>query len=169
MQHNPNRDVLVGAVGVAVLAGLFAFSYAGKDLSSKANVGTYPVAATFDRIDGLVAGDEVRLGGIRVGTVGMPTLDASYRAVVTLNIQNEIRIPVDSAAAIHTDGLFGSKFVVLEPGVEEDYLKSGSVITYTQPAMIVSELLGMIIDEGHARLAEQKAASGADAPTQGDN
>ncbi|MBF0247376.1 MAG: MCE family protein, partial [Alphaproteobacteria bacterium] len=107
MQHNPNRDVLVGAVGVAVLAGLFAFSYAGKDLSSKANVGTYPVAATFDRIDGLVAGDEVRLGGIRVGTVGMPTLDASYRAVVTLNIQNEIRIPVDSAAAIHTDGLFG--------------------------------------------------------------
>lgn len=151
MQHNPTRDILVGATTMLALVGLFAFSYAGKQLSAEASVGAYPVTATFSRVDGLFEGDEVRLGGIRVGTVGQQSLDKNYRAVVTLNINSGMDVPVDSAAAIHTDGLFGSKFVVLEPGVEDGLLKAGGVIQYTQGAVVVGELLGLIIDEGRAR------------------
>lgn len=151
MQHNQTRDILVGASTMVALAGLFAFSYAGKQLSADASVGAYPVTATFSRVDGLFEGDEVRLGGIRIGTVGAQRLDKDFRAVVTLNINSGMAVPVDSAAAIHTDGLFGSKFVVLEPGVEDGVLKGGDVMQYTQGAVVVGELLGMIIDEGRAR------------------
>lgn len=162
MQPNPTRDKLVGAATVLVLAGVFAYSYAGKQLTADASVGSYPVTATFNRVDGLFEGDEVRLGGIRIGTVGKQHLDGNYRAVVTLNLNsNGLGVPVDSAAAIHTDGLFGSKFVVMEPGVEEAMLKAGDVIQYTQGAVVVGELLNLIIDEGKAR----QAAKGAPEPS----
>ena len=154
MQHNEKRDTIVGGLMILGLVALFAFSYGGKDLSAKASVGSYPVTATFNRVDGLLEGDEVRLGGIRVGTVGAQHLDQHFRAVVTLNLNTGIEVPVDSAAAIHTDGLFGSKFVVLEPGVEDQPLQAGDDIDYTQGAVIVGELLGLIIDEGRARQAE---------------
>jgi len=154
MQINDNRDTLVGGLVVLVLAGVFAFSYAGKQLSTQASVGSYAVTAVFDRVDGLFEGDEVRLGGIRIGTVGAQSLDEHFRAVVTLNINTGIDVPTDTAAAIHTDGLFGSKSVVLEPGVEEQLLGAGDYIEYTQGAMIVGELLNLIIDQGQARLAE---------------
>lgn len=159
MQLNDKRDTLVGGLVLLGLAGMFLLSYGGKDLSSQANVGSYPVTAVFNRVDGLIEGDEVRLGGIRIGTVGKQRLDGDYRAVVTLNIESDIPLPVDSAAAIHTDGLFGSKFVVMEPGVEEQMLSAGDDIQYTQGAMIVGELLNLIIDQGHARLKQQAVSA----------
>jgi len=100
----------------------------------------------------------VRLGGIRIGTVAAQELDEHFCAVVTLNINSAVQVPIDSAAAIHTDGLFGSKFVVFEPGVEDQILKAGDTVEYTQGAVIVGELLGLIIDEGNARKEKNAAA-----------
>ncbi|MCW8914725.1 MAG: MlaD family protein [Magnetovibrio sp.] len=151
MQINDNRDTWVGGAMVLVLAALFAFSYGGKQKTDQLGVNSYPVTAIFNRVDGLAEGDEVRLGGIRIGKVGSQNLDEHFRAVVTLILDKGIDIPVDSAAAIHTDGLFGSKFVVLEPGVEEVFLQAGDDIEYTQSAVIVGELLDLIISEGKAR------------------
>lgn len=168
MRHNPTRDMLVGATAMAAMAGLFAFSYAGHQVSANANVGTYSVIATFNRVDGLFEGDEVRLGGIRIGTVGTQHLDDNYRAVVTLNIDNAMTMPVDSAVAIHTDGLFGSKFVVFEPGVDDVDLKAGDSVQYTQGAVVVSELLNLIIEEGKAR-KNGAAASSAEPDQDQDN
>jgi len=170
MRNNDNRDTLVGGLVMLVVVALFAVSYGGKDLSAQANVGNYPVTAVFNRVDGLFEGDEVRLGGIRIGTVGAQELDKHFRAVVTLNIDSAVEVPIDSAAAIHTDGLFGSKFVVFEPGVEEELLTAGDSIQYTQGAVIVSELLGLIIDEGKARkdkAAADKAANNTPLQEQG--
>lgn len=153
MQANETRDIWVGGAVFAVLAGLFAYSYAGKQKTEELSVNAVPVTAVFNRVDGLVEGDEVRLGGIRVGTVGKQELDQYFRAVLTLNLFKGLDIPIDSAAAIHTDGLFGSKFVVIEPGVEEEFLKAGDSIDYTQSAVVVGELLDLIITEGRARQA----------------
>lgn len=166
MRHNPTRDMIVGATTLLALAGLFAFSYVGKKVSGAASVGAYPVIATFNRVDGLFEGDEVRLGGIRVGTVGSQVLDENFRAVVTLNINSAMQLPSDSAAAIHTDGLFGSKFVVLEPGVEDTVLQAGDSVQYTQGAVVVGELLELIINEGHARKNNKAPADApVDAPS----
>ena len=162
MQNNPTRDKMVGAAVLLALGGLFAFSYAGKQMTAQASVGAYPVTATFNRIDGLFEGDEVRMGGIRVGTVGEQRLDADYRAVVTLMLDNGFELPVDSAAAIHTDGLFGSKFVVLEPGIEEAPIQPGDSLQYTQGSVVVGELLNLIIEEGRARQAAASPSSQED-------
>jgi len=164
MKNNQNRDTLVGGLIVFVVAGLFAFSYSGKGSDAEVSTTSYPLTAVFSRVDGLFTGDEVRLAGIRVGEVGEQILDANFRVVVKLDIQNGVEIPIDSSVAIHTDGLFGSKFVVLEPGGEDDMLAAGGEIEYTQGAMVVSELLSLIIAEGKAKQA--KAAQKQDTQTQ---
>ena len=83
-------------------------------------------------------------------------LDAKYRAIVTFSLDVALKIPKDSSAAIHTDGLFGSKFVVLEPGVGDAALKTGDRLTMTQDAVVVSDLLDLIISEGKANRAQAK-------------
>ena len=77
-----------------------------------------------------------------------------------------IELPTDTSAAIHTDGLFGQKHVVLVPGAEEKILKSGGAITLTQDSVLVSDLLDLIIGEGRAKL--KKSAPPAEAPKPGD-
>ncbi len=142
------KEILVGTVLMLALASALAFSYGGPDIRA---VGGYPLVATFNRVDGLVVDDEVRVGGIRVGAVERLSLDEWFRAVATLRIDSDLRVPTDTAAAIHTDGLFGTKFAVLDPGGEETLLEPGDRITFTQGSVLVDELLEMIIAEGRAR------------------
>lgn len=170
MRPNPTRDTYVGAAVAVALAGLFAFSYGGKKmLASEASVGTYPVTAVFNRVDGLFEGDQVYLSGIPIGVVGKQYLDENFRAVVRLNLNSGVMLPTDSAAAIHTDGLFGAKFVVVEPGIEETALAANGVIQYTQDAVVVSELLDLIIAEGKARRAQDSNAQAEDTPAAPEN
>lgn len=152
MTNTETRNILVGLASLAGFILLFGLSYGLGGMRAKAEVGFYPVQATFNRIDGLAPGDSVRMGGIEVGTVGIPSLDENFRAALTLKIRSDVRIPRDTSAAIHTDGLFGSKFVVLEPGGDETYLDAGDRIDFTQDSMIVGELLDLIIAQGRKRL-----------------
>ena len=156
MGRTEKRETLIGAAALLVLAALFLLSYGTGAMASRAEVGFYSVSAKFNRIDGLAIGDSVRLGGIPVGTVGGVTLGDDYRAEVTFRIDAGVMLPTDTAAAIHTDGLFGSKFVVLEPGGDETPIKSGGRISYTQDSVIVSDLLDLIIAQGRERLNRDK-------------
>ena len=153
--YSETKQMWVGGGVVVALGLLLGVSYGGGQ-SSEPETDGYTVEATFNRVDGLVPGDEVRMGGIRVGSVYAQKLDAHYRAVLTLSINDGVKLPLDSSAAIHTDGLFGAKYIVLEPGGEEDYMENGAVIEMTQEATIVSELLELIINQGRA----QRAAEG---------
>lgn len=147
------RQTLIGAAAFLVLGGLFLLSYGGGAVATKAEVGFYRVSATFNRIDGLSPGDEVRMGGIPIGTVGTTELDSDYRARVTFHIDKGMMLPTDTAVAIHTDGLFGSKFVILEPGGDETAIKPGGHIDYAQDSVIVTDLLELIISQGRAKIA----------------
>ena len=160
--RNENKEIAVGVLAFSALLLVLAFFYAGRThLVGKAAASNYALSATFNRIDGLFPGDPVRLGGIRGGTVAKAELDRNYRARLTFRMDAEIKLPEDTAAAIHTDGLFGSKFVVLLAGGEDAILKPGGAITHTQDALIVSELLELIIAEGRAARAKQDAAAKA--------
>jgi len=119
------------------------------------------VMAKFNKVDGLSEGSEVRLGGIRIGSVAKMVLDEKFRAVVSFKLDGGINLPKDSSAAIQTDGLFGSKFVVLEPGASEESLKTGGEFRLTQDAMVVSDLLDLIISEGHVARGRKKDAAKA--------
>jgi phospholipid/cholesterol/gamma-HCH transport system substrate-binding protein len=149
------KEITVGAVVFAVFLGVMVYVYGGQsDVAASAS--GKRVSASFNRIDGLVEGDPVYLSGVRIGTVEKMWLNKDFRAIVTFWINDDINIPSDSSAAIHTDGLFGSKFIVLEPGAEEKPLADGSMITFTQDAVVVSELLDLIISEGKANRAESE-------------
>ncbi len=148
---SPNaKEITVGGLAFLALALLLGFLYGGRELTAKAAGGDYIVVATFNRVDGLLVGAPVRLAGIQVGTVDGQSLDVHYRAVTTLRISSYVRLPTDTSVAIHTDGLFGSKYVVLEPGGDEEILGDGDEITWPQGAVIVSELLELIIAQGKA-------------------
>jgi phospholipid/cholesterol/gamma-HCH transport system substrate-binding protein len=91
-------------------------------------------------------------------------LGPHYTAIVDLRIDMPIELPTDTSAAIHTDGLFGQKHVVLVPGADDKVLKAGSSITLTQDSVLVGDLLELIIGEGKAKLGKKEPAKSTEAP-----
>ncbi|MEX0694934.1 MAG: MlaD family protein [Rhodospirillales bacterium] len=148
------KEITVGAAVFAVFLGVMIFVYGGSSDNAASASGTR-ISASFNRVDGLVEGDPVYLSGVRIGSVDKMWLNDNFRAIVSFWIRGDIPIPSDSSAAIHTDGLFGSKYIVVEPGGEDKILKDGSIINFTQDAVVVSELLDLIISEGKANRAKQ--------------
>ena len=110
------RKIIIGAVSLSVLTIIFMLISGGDDLAGAATDDYYRISASFGRVDGLIPGDEVRLGGTQIGFVESQSIDEAYHAVLTFSAHKDIPLPLDTSTAIHTNGLFGSKFVVLEPG-----------------------------------------------------
>jgi phospholipid/cholesterol/gamma-HCH transport system substrate-binding protein len=146
MQPSPIRDLIVGlfvALGLATIAYLSiqvgGVSYAGR--------GGLELHATFDQIGGLKPRAPVSIAGVTVGQVRDITLDDRLRARVTLDLEKNLQLPVDSSAAIHTQGLLGDQYVAVEPGGEEDVLKSGDEIEFTESALSVERLIGKFVHD----------------------
>lgn len=111
----------------------------------------YTIYATFNRTDGLMIGDKVRMAGIDIGHVEQSVLDDDYRATLTLKIRQGIAIPDDSSAAIVSSGIMGSKYIEIEPGGSEDFISDGEEFLYTQDAIVLEELIDRIISLGKAK------------------
>ena len=136
-------EALLGAVVLIVAAGFLIFAYSSTDVAA---VEGYQVHAKFDRVDGLVIGSDVRLGGIKVGTVVGQELEAdTYLAVVRMTIDPKIKLPSDSSAEIVSDGLLGSKYLSLVPGGDEGIIEVGGEIRFTQSPVILENLIGQLI------------------------
>lgn len=154
MKRRESREVAIGAAALMALAVLLALSYGGQALLVDREFSGYRLHATFNRVDGLSEGAPVYVSGVEVGKVQQMSLAENSRARVTLWIRPGYELPVDTAAAIHTEGVFGSKFMILDPGGADDMLQNGDTITFTQDALIVSELLELIIAQGKAARTE---------------
>ncbi|MCP4394779.1 MAG: outer membrane lipid asymmetry maintenance protein MlaD [Alphaproteobacteria bacterium] len=156
---NKRLETIVGMAVVLLGAILLSYVYVHKsDKANKIQDGYYEITASFRKTDGLEIGSDVRLAGIKIGTVSNQTLDKRYSATVTMLIQEGIELTTDSSAAIQTDGLFGSKHIELEPGGDDEIIPAGGAITYIQDAMVVEELLERIIEMAKAKDAEKKSA-----------
>jgi phospholipid/cholesterol/gamma-HCH transport system substrate-binding protein len=136
-------ESLLGAV-VLVVAGLFlVFAYSTTNVRT---VGGYEVVAKFERVDGLNTGSDVKLSGIKVGTVFEQKLEPNtYLAIVRMNINSSVKLPVDTVAQVTSDGLLGSNFVALVPGGEDKLITAGGEIKYTQSPVNVVQLLGKFV------------------------
>src|SRR5690554_5154037 len=111
-------ETLIGAV-VVVIAGVFLFY--GYTTSGMRSASGYHVKAEFDRVDGLANGSDVRLSGIKIGTVVGQRIDPdNYQAVVTLSLVPDVKIPDDSSAKITSEGLLGSNYIAVTPGGSPD-------------------------------------------------
>ena len=106
----------------------------------------YTVTAEFDNIGSLKVGAPVRMAGVRIGVVtGIGYDSQSYRANVKMRIYpQDNQIPEDSIASIETEGLLGGQFISISPGGLTTYLKSGSQIMETQPAIVLENLINKL-------------------------
>ena len=136
-------ETVMGAVVLVVAALFIVFAY------SKAEVGAvegYEIQAKFDRVDGILAGSDVRMSGIKIGTVTASSLDPkTYFAQVKMNIRSDVKIPDDTSIAVSSDGLLGEKFLALSPGGSDDMLEPGGEITTTQGSIDLMGLVGQMI------------------------
>mgnify|MGYP002631889905 CR=1 FL=1 len=133
-------ETLIGAVVLAVAAGFLFFAYGRADVGAVAG---YEVFAKFERVDGLSVGSDVRMSGIKIGTVLKQTLDAKeYLAVVRLSVDPSIKIPEDSSAEVVSDGLLGSKYMSLVAGGADEMIEPGGEIRFTQSSVSLEQLIG---------------------------
>ncbi len=146
MQASSARDLIVG---VFVLAGLLAIAYLSIQVGglSYKGPGGLLVDARFDEIGGLSVRAPVVISGVKVGQVVEIELDEDLRARVRLDVDRSIELPVDSSASIRTSGLLGDQFVALEPGGEEELLRSGDQIDFTESALNLEKLIGTLVHD----------------------
>lgn len=136
----------IAAIFVILLIAYFTIQKSAVKLSN--DFDDHIIYAKFGRTDGLLPGDKVMLSGIEVGKVTKTTLDDSFHTVLTMSIDHDIEIPDDSSASIVSSSILGSKFISIEPGGSEDFLKTGDFFSYTQDAMVINELIERVVAMG---------------------
>ncbi len=135
-------ETLMGAVVLLVAAIFVYISYQSGNIATSAG-SSYNVSATFQQTGGLSVGSDVRISGIKIGTIINQSLDReSYLARLTLNIKENIELPRDTSAAIVSEGLLGGKYVELVAGADNVMLQDGDIIQYTQDAVNIEQLIG---------------------------
>ena len=153
MNRSPLRD---SVVGLFVLAGLGAIAYLSFNvggLSLRRNGGLV-IYAAFDQIGGLKPRAPVEISGVRVGQVVSIALDEQFRARVRMDLDQGLQLPTDSSASIVTSGLLGDRYVSLQLGGEEAYLKSGDEISITESAVLLERLIGKLIHSTDVQKSE---------------
>jgi phospholipid/cholesterol/gamma-HCH transport system substrate-binding protein len=138
--NNTSVEAAIGALVILVAAAFFAFAYATS--GERRVTGGYTLVAEFDNVAGVNTGTDVRLAGIKVGTVILQSLDQqNYQARLTMAIDPAVKLSDDSTAKVTSEGLLGSNFIALEPGGSETMLADGSEITNTQGAVDIWTLI----------------------------
>lgn len=150
-------ETLMGAVVLVVAALFLAFAYSSTNVRP---LNGYEVTAKFDRVDGLNPGSDVKISGIKVGTVINEKLDPeTFLAIVTISLQSGIKLPIDTVAQVSSEGLLGGNFLALVPGSDDKNIAAGGEIKYTQAPVNLMQLLGKFIFN-----TGQAAAQGAQGP-----
>ena len=134
-------EVIIGAVVIAVALGFVVFLYQSTGLSVS-NSKHYELKADFRSADGIHVGTDVRLAGVKVGTVSDLSLNIeTYRAEAELAIENAVDIPEDSALTVSSEGLLGGNFIEIIPGASYEYMQPGDEFLDTQGSVSLISLL----------------------------
>jgi phospholipid/cholesterol/gamma-HCH transport system substrate-binding protein len=137
-------ETVMGAVVLVVAALFLFFAYSTSQVG--AVTGGYPVTAQFQSVDGIREGSEVRIGGVKIGSVIAESLDPkTFLATIKMNIRSEYKLPEDTVAEVTSSSLLGDKYVALVPGGSEQDIAPGGQIKYTQSAVSLENLIGQMI------------------------
>ena len=137
-------ETLVGFFVLIVAFSFLGFAYNISDFS-KTNNG-YTVTANFQNIDGIAKGADVKLAGIKIGSVDSLSLeDNTYYAILSLSINEGVNIPKDSSAIVSTSGLLGGKYIRINPGASDDNFADGGKIKFTQSSLNIEDLIGKLM------------------------
>ena len=141
--NNSLVETLIGAAVLVVAVGFLVFAYTGE---GRGSVTGYEVAARFSRVDGVSPGTDVRLSGIKVGSVTRLDLDPkTYAAIAWLSLRNDVKLPDDSSVRITSEGILGGQYLSIEPGASPTMIRAGGEIENTQGAIDLIGLLGKTV------------------------
>jgi len=164
MSQNNISETLIGA-GVVLVALVFAaLAYYRTGAGTLAG---YEINAKLPKADGLAVGTDVRLAGIKVGTVSDLTLDPkTYLVTVHMSIRNDIKLPVDSSVLVTQSGFLGGQYLSITPGGDEQMMAAGSFFENAQGSIDVMNLVGRFATG--ANTSNQPPAPKPKAPDPGD-
>src|ERR1051325_6840776 len=137
-------EIVIGALVLIVAALFLAFAY--RTIQFRAGSGGYEVSADFSRVDGIHQGSDVRISGIKVGTVVADELDPkTYLATIRMSIDKTVQLPEDTVAQVTSSGLLGDKYMSLAPGGSDKMIPPGGKIQYTQSSISLENLIGQMM------------------------
>lgn len=157
MEQNRNFEIIVGFL--VIFTSIWFFLYAYNKTGGPVMSNGYTLYARFDNIDGVTTGTEVRISGVKVGSVSKIAMDnQTFLANVTISIDKELKLPVDTEVAVASNGLLGSKYIQIIPGLEERRLKPGEEIIKTRGGQNLESLIGQFIlsDRGSEKIKDTK-------------
>lgn len=156
-------EALVGLLVLIVAIGFVVIAYDRTQAGARAD--GYLLKARFPNVAGVSPGTDVRVSGIKVGRVVTQVLDpVSYQAIVELGLDRAVKVPVDSSAAITTEGILGGTYIALTPGGDPVMLKSGEEITETSGATDLMGLVGSFVNRPGGETPPAAPAASASAP-----
>jgi phospholipid/cholesterol/gamma-HCH transport system substrate-binding protein len=146
-------EVITGAVVVAAAAGFLVYASRFADAGG-AGAGFYEMTASFRSVEGVSVGTDVRLGGVKVGTVTELTLNPdTFRADAVFTVQENLALPEDTALLVSSEGLLGGNFLELVPGGSPFNLEPGTAIQDTQSSVsLVTLLMRFVTGDGEGEV-----------------
>lgn len=140
-------ESIVGIFLLTAIAALIILAFKISGLTSFFKPEGYDVTATFEEIGQLKVRAPVKMGGVTIGEVtGIHLEPNTFRAVVDMRIDKKVNdIPSDSSASILTAGLLGDNYIAITPMYSTDFLRNGSEIEETHPAIILEKLIGQFM------------------------
>ena len=139
MARRSVTEIAAGAAVLLVAAGFLFYAVAN---TGRGALGGYTLQASFDNVGGISTGSDVRISGLKVGSVTALAIDPkTYQAVATFTVQSDIKLSDDSSATVATGGLLGGNFISLATGGDDKMLGNGGTITVTQSAVNLEDLL----------------------------
>ena len=147
-------ETVMGAVVLLVGAVFLYFAYAMVDVPRASG---FTVKASFGSVGGLTVGSDVRVSGVKVGTVTGRSLDpATYAALISMSIEKGLRLPADSIAEIASEGPLGGRYVRLVPGSAAARIADGGTIRETRGFRSLEDQVGEIIFLATGRTEQQQ-------------
>ena len=144
--RNSTVETLIGTAVVAIAAAFFLYAYQASEQGGTA--GSYRVSAEFDNAEGVSVGTDVRVAGVKIGSVVDFTLNPeNFQANVVMELDPKVKLTEDATAKVTAEGLLGSKFIALEQGGAETILAEGGVISNTQGAVDIWSLISQAMFE----------------------
>lgn len=136
-------EIATGAIIIVLALGFLGYALiaTGRD-----STGGLHFSAQFDNIGGITSGSDIRLSGVKVGSVSSVTIDPrTFEAILGMTVRPDLKLPADTSVVISSGGLLGGQFVTLSPGGSARLLQEGGTLTLTQSATNLEDLLGKFI------------------------
>lgn len=145
-----NKRTTEISVGLFIIFGFACLTYLSISLGETGlfNQNRYELIARFTSASGLKEGAFVEAAGVRVGFVEKIEFDPeNFLSVVTISIDDAVKVPDDSIASIRTSGIIGDKFVKITSGGSDEILGEGMELFETEPSISLEELISKYIFE----------------------